>query len=602
MIVKKDTSKFKYLYHYTRKENIDNIMSSKEIHSADQYVFFTDSLEKAIGLFERDMMRDTLYYDLDLKLKRRIPAKKEDYRIVKIAYKNDGDFYRFIFPGNTDEDNVYNVSKIHKGTLKFKKAEVLSFDKPTYECYNVFSKGFVIKLASLALLFTPLTARASTWLDEGNYDISWFNEDTYNTTTSYTLTNAEEVAGLGYLVNVDNYTFANKSIVFRFNSACTNPNDGDCVLDMTDHDWVPLKDSFQGIIDTRRKINGTVCGWHRLLIAQSSLQLNNFKETNTNCKMYDHLPNVNQVININCGFIGEVRYIYNVNIETPTNGSLTVNKPRAVYQDKIIVTAIPDRGYAVDKVTIQQADLNPNMIFTLNPDSDQENVYSFDLANTNYTVRATFKKVLFNITIEQNRSTVTAEESLEVQQHDSRTFNVVPEEGYEVKGYRINKGMKHSIVGNSFTIEDIQEDMEITIITEPIQYHIIEGNNQELDIADPGDLVARIDTDTEMITKIELCDDKCIVLGAFTEYELAGDTIIIKDSYLKELSLEGKDFKITFNNDTTLVLSATLFSAVEEEKTLNNPNTKVFTSIIFVIMGILSLGLIVKFKDKMKKY
>ena len=92
MIVKKDTSKFKYLYHYTRKENIDNIMSSKEIHSADQYVFFTDSLEKAIGLFERDMMRDTLYYDLDLKLKRRIPAKKEDYRIVKIAYKNDRSF------------------------------------------------------------------------------------------------------------------------------------------------------------------------------------------------------------------------------------------------------------------------------------------------------------------------------------------------------------------------------------------------------------------------------------------------------------------------------------------------------------------------------
>ena len=606
MRIVKDNSRIKYLYHYTKNENVESIMNDKEIHSTDQFLFFTDSLDKSIELFERDMMSDKLYVDLDCNLRKRIPASKENYKIIKIAYRNDGEFYRFIFPNNNDKKNVYNVSKIHKGTLHFEKAEVLEFPKEIIKPINLLRFDLFTKLASLAFILTPLSVKANTWLDSGNYDVSWYDADSYNSTTKYTLKTKQEVAGLAHLVNKENVTFEGKDIVFQFNSACTNPNDGDCVLDMQEHDWVPIKDSFKGIFDTRRFIQGQVCGWHRLILAQSSLQMFNFKETNDNCKMYDHVAYSNTVINIDCVFIGYVNYVYNIDVDTPEHGTLSVDKNRIGYQDSVVITAIPDDGYEVDKVVVEEAEYNTGHEFPIPKDPDTDNTYTFVLNNsTNVTIRAYFKKITHIITINPNRSSVIdMGNNVVVEMYENQKITLLADVGFEIKGYKIDGGEMIPLTSRVFTIENVTRDMNIEIVTEPIQYHIIEGNNQELDVKDPRDLVARIDTSTSLITQIELCDNECVVLGA-VDYALSDDIITINHEFLKDLSLDGKDFKITFANGTDLTLSAMLFAGgVEDDQTVQeaaaNPKTGTFvlvSFVLFIISGITGLF----FKSKMKK-
>jgi len=47
---------------------------------------------------------------------------------------------------------------------------------------------------------TPASAQTGNWTDEGNYDISWYN----SSGTEFTISTAQELAGLAYLVNTIN--------------------------------------------------------------------------------------------------------------------------------------------------------------------------------------------------------------------------------------------------------------------------------------------------------------------------------------------------------------------------------------------------------------
>ena len=84
----------------------------------------------------------------------------------------------------------------------------------------------------------------------------WFDEDTYDTTSNYTINSAAKMAGLLYEVNIKGYTFSGKTIKIYAPGAgryCTNTT---CRIDMTAHDWVPLKSTFAGVFDTRHEENG----------------------------------------------------------------------------------------------------------------------------------------------------------------------------------------------------------------------------------------------------------------------------------------------------------------------------------------------------------
>ena len=72
MKIEKRKYNIKYLYHYTLKENIEEILNDKQIVSKDKYVFFTKSFNDSVKLFNSEMLDENkIYIDNDGTIYRR---------------------------------------------------------------------------------------------------------------------------------------------------------------------------------------------------------------------------------------------------------------------------------------------------------------------------------------------------------------------------------------------------------------------------------------------------------------------------------------------------------------------------------------------------
>ena len=356
MKIIKDNRRIKYLYHYTKNENVNKILESEKITSRDQYIFFTDSYNKSVSLFEEEMDSNNYYYDLDCTLKRRTFANPDDYKIIKIPYYNDGKFVSFKF---NNKKNIYTKSVIHDGEISFSKDMVEVLDIPSYKNYkSIIKNSLLSKLISFILLMIPLKANADTWLDDESYrDVSWFDESTYENTDTYRINTAAKLAGLLYEVNIKGYTFEGKTIeVYGPSSGmyCTSKT---CRLDATAHEWVPLKSSFKGVFDTRQSATDFRCGYHRIVLASLNKKIE-FLE-NKSCTKYVAGDRVDEDLKETVTEDVCSIPIYNVYYSIHTNES---NQARIEVEEKSLpnesqtISIYPKYGYLVDSVSIKTKD------------------------------------------------------------------------------------------------------------------------------------------------------------------------------------------------------------------------------------------------------
>lgn len=61
-------------------------------------------------------------------------------------------------------------------------------------------------------------SQSGSWLDQGNYDISWFDESK----STFYISTAKQLAGVAYLSNSQNNTFSDKSIILQMILICRN--------------------------------------------------------------------------------------------------------------------------------------------------------------------------------------------------------------------------------------------------------------------------------------------------------------------------------------------------------------------------------------------
>lgn len=83
---------------------------------------------------------------------------------------------------------------------------------------------------------TPAFSQEGSWLDEGNYDISWYD----GTQNTYYISSAKELAGLSYLSNKEKYSFEGKTIILKKD------------IDLSSHYWESI-DCFSGTLDGNGK-------------------------------------------------------------------------------------------------------------------------------------------------------------------------------------------------------------------------------------------------------------------------------------------------------------------------------------------------------------
>lgn len=97
--------------------------------------------------------------------------------------------------------------------------------------FTFYVRTFVVLFLCL-LWSNQAYSQSGSWLDQGNYDISWFDESK----STFYISTAKQLAGVAYLSNSQNNTFSDKSIILQ--------ND----IDLSKHYWKAIK-TFSGVLD-----------------------------------------------------------------------------------------------------------------------------------------------------------------------------------------------------------------------------------------------------------------------------------------------------------------------------------------------------------------
>lgn len=97
--------------------------------------------------------------------------------------------------------------------------------------FTFYVRTFVVLFLCL-LWSNQAYSQSGSWLDQGNYDISWFDESK----STFYISTAKQLAGVAYLSNSQNYTFSDKSIILQ--------ND----IDLSKRYWKAIQ-TFSGVLD-----------------------------------------------------------------------------------------------------------------------------------------------------------------------------------------------------------------------------------------------------------------------------------------------------------------------------------------------------------------
>lgn len=145
---------------------------------------------------------------------------------------------------------------------------------------------------------------------------------------------------------------------------------------------------------------------------------------------------------------GSHRYDGYITIINPKNGSVSVSDDWADEDQKITLTITPDKGYVVDKIEI--VDVEGDKIDAKKVE-DEDNEYTFRMANCDVTVTVTFKEE-GKTTTEDKEETEETDKTEETTTPETITFSDVKESDWFYKGvsYVVENGMMNGVGDNQF--------------------------------------------------------------------------------------------------------------------------------------------------------
>lgn len=138
-----------------------------------------------------------------------------------------------------------------------------------------------------------------------------------------------------------------------------------------------------------------------------------------------------------------------ITVINPKNGTVSVSDDWADEDQKITLTITPDKGYVVDKIEI--VDLEGDKIDAKKVE-DEDNEYTFRMANCDVTVTVTFKEEGKTEDKEETNETEETDKTEETTTPETITFSDVSESDWFYKGvsYVVENGMMNGVGENQF--------------------------------------------------------------------------------------------------------------------------------------------------------
>lgn len=176
----------------------------------------------------------------------------------------------------------------------------------------------------------------------------------------------------------------------------------------------------------------------------NNIDISGGKFTNPGSQINDFLaPGFSGEIITGSSSGGSHKFDNYITVITPKNGEVSVSDDWAYVGDKVTLTVTPDKGYVVDKIEI--VDDEGDKIDAKKVD-DEDNKYTFRMANCDVTVTVTFK--------EEGKTTedTDKEEDKDDEETTELNFTDVKESDWFYKGvaYVVDKGVMSGVSENQF--------------------------------------------------------------------------------------------------------------------------------------------------------
>ena len=246
--------------------------------------------------------------------------------------------------------------------------------------------------------------------------------------------------------------------------------------------------------------------------------------------------------------INKVEQTYNITYTKPSNGKLEISKTSEIAQgDKITITATPDNGYVLDKLTVDGSEVSV----------DGNNQHILTMPNHDVVVNATFKEKpqspkthTLTVNGDQNGS-IDATPKGNVTAGTDVTISVFPNEGYELEKITYyDKNTRQQVkVGSSFKMPDfdiiLTPTFRLKTTPQPKEYNITTSVNNSA--------VGSLSVDKEKAAKNEKVTVTLKVTNS--NYELGQLTfngkpigpLLVDGKYTFDMPAEDVRIEATFN-------------------------------------------------------
>lgn len=317
------------------------------------------------------------------------------------------------------------------------------------------------------VIFPYSNTYAASWLDNNNYDTSWY---TTNMGT-YSLNTAEEMAGLAYLVNNENITFEGKYIEITSD------------IDLTENTWQTIKDIFEG----------TICGSHRIILNCFNGQLieNNNKFSDRILYSYPVLIDSSNLEKINVGYpytVESLKAVIGANstvffnneklsddtylqeLDITSDNILEVFSGRYIYIENAKGIKIPfyvesgDSIYNVKEKYSKKINISQDKIIIKYQEkelNDERTIADYNIQK--YETINAYIEIDITTNVDEGKGTIVSSQDTAIE-GEKVTITLEPEEEYELSKILVNGTDKTNEVQNyELKIECCDEDINIKV-------------------------------------------------------------------------------------------------------------------------------------------
>lgn len=127
------------------------------------------------------------------------------------------------------------------------------------------------------------------------------------------------------------------------------------------------------------------------------------------------------------------RTTYKLNVVAGEHGTVTSSHTQAQMDNPITITIKPDEGYAVDKISVTNAN-GKDMSYTFD---DKAGTVTFPMDPSNVTVKVTFAKDAYPVSTEDGKYGTVKVNKLSAQKGDTVTVTTTPTTGYVTKSVKV---------------------------------------------------------------------------------------------------------------------------------------------------------------------